>query len=130
MEVKETKVKAEETSVTVTQEAPEKKEEEAPAQAEDRSMEDVMEAIVNRLDEIEHRLAVLEGEGKRQDDEMAECGSNDEKRARLNSLYARLLRPSASAAKQSDDNAPEAHSQQVEELADFSKRVNVSDYIR
>jgi hypothetical protein len=122
-------VKAEETSVTFTQEAPEKKEEEAPAQAEDRSMEDVMEAVVNRLDEIEHRLAVLEGEGKRQDDEMAECGSN-EKRARLNSLYARLLRPSASAAKQSDENAPEAHSQQVEELAEFSKRVNVSDYIR
>ncbi len=128
--MEETKVKAEETSVTFTQEAPEKKEEEAPAQAEDRSMEDVMEAVVNRLDEIEHRLAVLEGEGKRQDDEMAECGLNDEKRARLNSLYARLLRPSASAAKQSDDNAPEAHSQQVEELADFSKRVNVSDYIR
>lgn len=123
-------VKAEETSVTVTQEAPEKKEDGAPVQAEDRSMEDVMEAVVNRLDEIEHRLAVLEGEGKKQDDEMAECGSNDEKRARLNSLYARLLRPSASAAKQSDDNAPEAHSQQVEELAEFSKRVNVSDYIR
>lgn len=128
--MEETKVKAEETSVTFTQEAPEKKEEEAPAKAEDRSMEDVMEAVVNRLDEIEHRLAVLEGEGKKQDDEMAECGSNDEKRALLNSLYARLLRPTASAVKQSDDNAPEAHSQQVEELADFSKRVNVSDYIR
>ena len=130
MEVKETQVKAEETSVTVTQEAPEKKEDGAPVQAEDRSMEDVMEAVVNRLDEIEHRLAVLEGEGKKQDDEMAECGSNDEKRALLNSLYARLLRPTAIAAKQSDENAPEAHSQQVEELADFSKRVNVSDYIR
>ncbi len=128
--MEETKVKAEETSVTFTQEAPEKKEEEAPAKAEDRSMEDVMEAVVNRLDEIEHRLAVLEGEGKKQDDEMAECGSNDEKRALLNSLYARLLRPTASAVKRSDDNAPEAHSQQVEELADFSKRVNVSDYIR
>lgn len=128
--MEETKVKAEGTSVTVTQEVPEKKEENAPVQAEDRSMEDVMEAVVNRLDEIEHRLAVLEGEGKKQDDEMAECGSNDEKRALLNSLYARLLRPTASAAKQSNDNAPEAHSQQVEELADFSKRVNVSDYIR
>lgn len=127
--MEENKVKAEETSVTVTQEAPEKKEEKVP-EAEDRSMEDVMEAVVNRLDEIEHRLAVLEGEGKKQDDEMAECGPKEEKRALLNSLYARLLRPTASAAKQSDDNAPEAHSQQVEELADFSKRVNVSDYIR
>lgn len=125
--MEETKVKAEETS---TQEAPERKEEEAPAQAEDRSMEEVMEAVVNRLDEIEHRLAVLEGEGKKQDDEMAECGQDNEKRALLNSLYARLLRPSASAAKPSDENAPEAHSQQVEELAEFSKRVNVSDYIR
>ena len=130
LRMEETKVKAEETSVTVTQGAPEKKEEEAPAKAEDRSMEDVMDAVVDRLDEIEHRLAVLEGEGKKQDDEMAECGSNDEKRARLNSLYARLLRPTASASKQSDENAPEAHSQQVEELAEFSKRVNVSDYIR
>ena len=127
--MEENKVKAEETSVTVTQEAPEKKEEKVP-EAEDRSMEDVMEAVVNRFDEIEHRLAVLEGEGKKQDDEMAECGPKEEKRALLNSLYARLLRPTASAAKQSDDNAPEAHSQQVEELADFSKRVNVSDYIR
>ena len=89
-----------------------------------------MEAVVNRLDEIEHRLAVLEGEGKKQDDEMAECGPKEEKRALLNSLYARLLRPSASTAKQSDENAPEAHSQQVEELAEFSKRVNVADYIR
>lgn len=128
--MEETKVKAEETSVTVTQEAPEKKEDGAPVQAEDRSMEDVMEAVVNRLDEIEHRLAVLEGEGKKQDDEMAECGPKEEKRALLNSLYARLLRPSASTAKPSDENALEAHSQRVEELADFSKRVNVSDYIR
>lgn len=127
--MEENKVKAEETSVTVTQEAPEKKEEKVP-EAEDRSMEDVMEAVVNRLDEIEHRLAVLEGEGKKQDDEMAECGPKEEKRALLNSLYARLLRPSASTAKQSDENAPEAHSQQVEELAEFSKRVNVADYIR
>lgn len=125
--MEEKQVKAEET---ITQEAPERKEEEAPAQAEDRSMEEVMEAVVNRLDEIEHRLAVLEGEGKKQDDEMAECGPDDEKRALLNSLYARLLRPSASASKPSDENAPEAHSQQVEELAEFSKRVNVSDYIR
>ena len=52
---------------------------------------DVMERIVQRLDEIEKRLGVLEGEGKKADDEGADMGENgDQIAARLNQLYAKL----------------------------------------
>lgn len=50
------------------------------------SMEDLMEALVQRLDEIEHRLAVLEGEGKKGDDEMAPASPA----ARRAALLARI----------------------------------------
>ena len=52
------------------------------------SFEDVVERLVERLDEIEHRLAVLEGEGKKADD-IAE----DEAIAKRKALYARLSAP-------------------------------------
>ena len=53
---------------------------------------DVLEKMAQRLDEIEKRLAALEGEGKKADDEGASDGaeSGDQIAARLNSLYARL----------------------------------------
>ena len=52
---------------------------------------DVLEKMSQRLEEIEKRLAVLEGEGKKADDEGADMGENgDQIAARLNSLYARL----------------------------------------
>lgn len=69
-----------------------KREEEPKALDDDIMTIDVMEQIVQRLDEIEKRLAVLEGEGKRADDEGASDGAEtgDQIAARLNSLYAKL----------------------------------------
>lgn len=55
----------------------------------DASAIDVMEQVVQRLEAIEHRLDVLEGEGKKADDE-GEAESGDQIAARLNRLYARL----------------------------------------
>lgn len=58
--------------------------------ADDASAIDVMEQVVQRLEAIEHRLDVLEGEGKKADDEEGEAESGDQIAARLNRLYARL----------------------------------------
>ena len=51
---------------------------------------DIMEAIVERLGKIEERLAVLEGEGKKADDEMAPSASTRRKAllAKLNAVCA------------------------------------------
>ena len=70
----------------------EKKDEEMKALDDDIMTIDVMERIVQRLDEIEKRLEVLEGEGKKADDEGASDGAEngDQIAARLNHLYARL----------------------------------------
>lgn len=66
----------------------EKKDDDVKA-ADDASAIDVMEQVVQRLEAIEHRLDVLEGEGKKADDE-GEAESGDQIAARLNRLYARL----------------------------------------
>ena len=60
--------------------------------ADDAMTIDVLEQMAQRLEKIEERLAVLEGEGKKADDEGASDGaeSGDQIAARLNSLYARL----------------------------------------
>ena len=70
----------------------EKKNEETKALDDDIMTVDVLEQMAQRLEEIEKRLAVLEGEGKKADDEGASDGaeSGDQIAARLNSLYARL----------------------------------------
>ena len=70
-----------------------KKNEEEPKAIDDDIMTiDVMERIVQRLDDIEKRLGVLEGEGKKADEEGASDGAEngDQIAARLNQLYARL----------------------------------------
>ena len=69
-----------------------KKNEETKAMDDDIMTIDVLEQMAQRLDEIEKRLGVLEGEGKRADDEGASDGAEngDQIAARLNSLYARL----------------------------------------
>ena len=56
---------------------------------------DIMEAVVRRLEEIEHRLAVLEGEGKKEDDEMAPSASARRKAllAKLNAVCAPVPSP-------------------------------------
>ena len=83
--------------VEVKAEAPcneeEKKNEETKAMDADDAMTiDVLEQLAQRLEKIEERLAVLEGEGKKADDEGASDGAEngDQIAARLNSLYARL----------------------------------------
>lgn len=59
--------------------------------ADDAMTIDVLEQLAQRLEEIEKRLAVLEGEGKKADDEIGDAAENgDQIAARLNSLYARL----------------------------------------
>ena len=69
----------------------EKKDEEPKALDDDIMTIDVLEQMAQRLEKIEERLAVLEGEGKRADDEGADMGENgDQIAARLNHLYARL----------------------------------------
>lgn len=69
----------------------EKKNEETKALDDDIMTIDVLEKMSQRLEEIEKRLAVLEGEGKKADDEAEDAGENgDQIAARLNSLYARL----------------------------------------
>ena len=71
----------------------EKKNEETKAMDADDAMTiDVLEQLAQRLEKIEERLAALEGEGKKADDEGASDGAEngDQIAARLNSLYARL----------------------------------------
>lgn len=63
----------------------EMKQEEAPKSIEE---EDLMEALVQRLDVIEHRLAVLEGEGKKEDDESPEARVQKRRAALLQKLNA------------------------------------------
>lgn len=95
--------------------------------ADEISQVDLLEKIVERLDAIEHRVGVLEGEGKKSDDELsAECGGNDEQK-RMNALYAKLLKPYAKAPNVGiKDDSKKAQ----DELKDFNKRINISEYIR
>lgn len=96
---------------------------------EPKSLEDVVELLVERLDDINHRLEVLEGEGKKADDELqAECGE-DKESARIKKLYAKMMRPASSKPRSVEaKNTTKAELEQ--ELKDFSKRINISDYIR
>lgn len=119
-------LKMENENEKLLEEVKEEKIEEQHLEAEDapKTAEDILEAIVDRLEAIEHRLSVLEGEGKKQDDEMAECG--DEKEQRLNALYAKLLKPSACIKKVNAKSDKDLQ----KDLDDFNKRVKISDYIR
>lgn len=96
---------------------------------EPKSLEDIVELLVERLDEIEHRLAVLEGEGKKADEGLqAECGE-DKESARIKKLYARMMRPAKSKPRSVEaKNTTKAELEQ--DLKDFSKRIRISDYIR
>lgn len=104
----------------------EKKEQEQP-KAEDASAVDVLEQIVQRLDEIEHRLGVLEGEGKKSDDE-AEIENGDQIAARLNGLYARLTaeKPVVSSV---TGNAAVSKQSKLEASFERSKAINLKAYM-
>lgn len=92
---------------------------EAPAAAD---VVDLVEKIVERLDEIEHRLAVLEGEGKKADDEGGEVG------ARVSALYARLLKPAK--LQNVKGSADDLKADLKADLDEFNARIKLSDYIR
>lgn len=94
--------------------------------ADEISQVDLLEKIVERLDAIEHRVGVLEGEGKKDDDEL-EASCDDDSQKRLNALYAKLLKPYAKGPK-TEIKADAKKAQ--DELNDFNKRINISDYIR
>jgi ATP-dependent protease ClpP protease subunit len=96
---------------------------------EPKSLEDVVELLVEHLDEIDHRLAVLEGEGKKADDELqAECGE-DKESARIKKLYARMMRP-ANSKPRSVEAKNTTKAELERDLKDFLKRIKISDYIR
>lgn len=83
----------------VCAEAVEEQPKEGEIKAEELSQDDVNEAILKRLEMIEHRLAVLEGEGKKEDDELEATPAEDEVMARRKALYAKLTTPAASMPK-------------------------------
>ena len=107
----------------------EKKNEEPKALDDDIMTSDGMERIVQRLDEIEKRLGVLEGEGKKADDEGADMGENgDQIAARLNRLYAKLSEKPVVASV--TGNAPK-QSKQSKMQASFerSKKIDLKSFV-
>ena len=106
----------------------EKKNEEPKALDDDIMTIDVMERIVQRLDEIEKRLEVLEG--KKADDEGASDGaeSGDQIAARLNRLYAKLSEKPVVASV--TGNAPK-QSKQSKMQASFerSKKIDLKSFV-
>ena len=90
----------------------------------DRSLVDVVEKIGERLDEIEHRLAVLEGEGKRADDEDAgEAG--DVIAARINRVYAKLNRMSAKDTPCAPETFKGRKEEKMQASLERSKKLNL-----
>lgn len=95
----------------------------------DKTAVDVMEKMLERLEQIEHRLAVLEGEGKKDDDEMEDITSGDALAARYNKLYAKLAKAPIPCP------APVVTTKQSEvarEKASFDRykqQININDFL-
>ena len=106
----------------------EKKNEEPKALDDDIMTINVMERIVQRLDEIEKRLEVLEGEGKKADDEIGDAESGDQIAARLNRLYAKLSEKPVVASV--TGNSPK-QSKQSKMQASFerSKKIDLKSFV-
>lgn len=106
----------------------EKKNEEPKALDDDIMTIDVMERIVQRLDEIEKRLEVLEGEGKKADDEIGDAENGDQIAARLNRLYAKLSEKPVVASV--TGNSPK-QSKQSKMQASFerSKKIDLKSFV-
>lgn len=99
----------------------------APETGESKSAVDVMEEVVRRLEEIEHRLAVLEGEGKKADDDLDDVDSSDELAARYNRLYARLAKapvPVSSVGTKKDSLARQKASFEA-----YKKAIDINDFL-
>ena len=106
----------------------EKKDEEMKAMDDDAMTIDVLEQMAQRLDEIEKRLEVLEGE--KVDDEGASDGSEngDQIAARLNRLYAKLSEKPVVASV--TGNSPK-QSKQSKMQASFerSKKIDLKSFV-
>lgn len=104
----------------------EKKNEEPKALDDDIMTIDVMERIVQRLDEIEKRLEVLEG--KKADDEIGDAENGDQIAARLNRLYAKLSEKPVVASV--TGNSPK-QSKQSKMQASFerSKKIDLKSFV-
>lgn len=95
----------------------------------DKNPADVMEKMLERLEQIEHRLAVLEGEGKKEDDEMEDITSGDALAARYNKLYAKLAKAPIPcpapvvAAKQSEVARAKASFDR------YKQQININDFL-
>lgn len=90
---------------------------------------DVMEKMLERLEQIEHRLAVLEGEGKKDDDEMEDITSGDALAARYNKLYAKLAQapipcPAPVVATKQSEVAREKES-----FDKYKQQININDFL-
>lgn len=131
LDMKKDKMKAE-LDPTKMDETPctdeEKKNEEPKALDDDIMTIDVMERIVQRLDEIEKRLEVLEGEGKKADDEIGDAENGDQIAARLNRLYAKLSEKPVVASV--TGNSPK-QSKQSKMQASFerSKKIDLKSFV-
>ena len=106
----------------------EKKNEEPKALDDDIMTIDVLEQMAQRLDEIEKRLGVLEGEGKKADDEIGDAENGDQIAARLNRLYAKLSEKPVVASV--TGNAPK-QSKQSKMQASFerSKKIDLKSFV-
>lgn len=126
------KAKAEEKKIMEVCGDPEqeKKNEETKALDDDIMTIDVMERIVQRLDEIEKRLGVLEGEGKKADDEGASDGAEngDQIAARLNQLYAKLTEKPV-VASISGNNASASKKTKMEASFERSKKIDLKSFV-
>lgn len=96
----------------------------------DKTAVDVMEKMLERLEQIEHRLAVLEGEGKKDDDEMEDITSGDALAARYNKLYAKLAQapipcpaPVVATTKQSEVARAKAS------FDKYKQQININDFL-
>jgi ATP-dependent protease ClpP protease subunit len=86
------------------------------------SLTDIIEALAQRVDRLEARIGELEK--GRSDDAMAACGEDDKQQARLNALYARVMKPTMKRSAVND-----AAAKAKAELDDFNKRIDINKYI-
>ena len=108
----------------------EKKDEEMKALDDDIMTIDVLEQLAQRLDEIEKRLGVLEGEGKKADDEGTSDGAEngDQIAARLNQLYAKLTEKPV-VASVSGNNASASKKTKMEASFERSKKIDLKSFV-
>ena len=108
----------------------EKKDEEMKALDDDIMTIDILEQMAQRLEKIEERLAVLEGEGKKADDEGASDGAEngDQIAARLNQLYAKLTEKPV-VASVSGNNASASKKTKMEASFERSKKIDLKSFV-